>query len=284
MSFIKRRRKRMYYIVLAIGVIAGSVLGITLSCLFGLRREQIRQKESKENSVSVIFLKKEKQPGEEIRDSDIEIRELSKEVFPDYAMQKSYVVGKQAKSPLAAGMVLYENMVYVEEIENLYMRRHSYSYIKQMDTLKKGDIIDVRISFPNGADFIVLSKKTVLDVTGGETQGRDVERRLWLYVNEEEILRMSSCVVDAYINEGAYLYAVTYVNDMQDAAVVNYPVNEVVENLIKKDPNIIKIAQEQKTLELRSLIDGISVMRNESNEDNEGDKGETEHKALEYYE
>ena len=247
MSFIKRRRKRMHYVVFVIGVITGSVLGIILSCLFSLRREQIRQEESKANSVSVMFLKKEKQPGEVIRDSDIEIRELSKEVFLNYSMKRSDVVGKQAKSPLAAGMVLYENMVYVTENKNLYMRRHSYSYIKQMETLKKGDIIDVRVSFPSGADFIVLSKKTVLDVTDGETEGRDNQHRLWLHVSEEEILRMSSCVVDSYINEGAYLYAVTYVSDMQDAAVVNYPVNEVVENLIKKDPNIIKIAQEQKT-------------------------------------
>jgi hypothetical protein len=80
------------------------------------------------------------------------------------------------------------------------------------------------------------------------------ERVLWLGVNEEEILRMSSGVVDAYLFEEAYIYAVVYTSELQSSSIVNYPVNKVVEELIKKDPNIIQIAQDKKTYELRKRI------------------------------
>ena len=43
-------------------------------------------------------------------------------------------------------------------------------------------------------------------------------------------------------------------NSLQDTSIVNYPVNEVVEELIRKDPNIINVAQDKKTYELRSRI------------------------------
>jgi len=259
MSFIKRRRRRKFYVMLGIGLITGSVVG-SLGMKGYLSYQQRCDKiKMQKDSVPIYVLKEEKQKGEVIRNEDIVIKYVPKE-FGMCSVSKKDIINKEARDFLREGIILYENLVYEKASVDAGVRKHSYSYIRQIETLRKNDKVDIRISFPNGADFVVLSNKTVLNDVGGEKENSQDELRLWVHVDEEEILRMSSAVVDSYINEGAYLYAVSYLNELQDAAVVNYPVNEVVEELIKKDPNIIKIAQEKKTLEMRKFLDGVSVI------------------------
>ncbi len=49
--------------------------------------------------------------------------------------------------------------------------------------MKKSDFVDVRIKFPTGQDYILLSKKKVEDLSNN---------RVWYHMNEKEILSMSS--------------------------------------------------------------------------------------------
>lgn len=122
------------------------------------------------------------------------------------------------------------------------IRLHNYSYIRLTDKIEKGDYVDIRISFANGADFVLLSKKKVADIRYGQEEN-GVLSTLWMYVSEEEILRLSSAAVDAYINEGCSIYAIRYAKASQKQAYVNYPVNEVVRQLMDSDPNIVKKAE-----------------------------------------
>ncbi len=122
------------------------------------------------------------------------------------------------------------------------VRIHKYTFIHLTERMKKGDFIDIRISFSNGGDFILLSKKQIADISYGNPETGE-ENALWLYVAEEEILRLSSGVVDAYYNEGSKIYAIQYVSEEQKEAFVNYPVNQVVKQLIEDDPNIVKKAE-----------------------------------------
>lgn len=122
------------------------------------------------------------------------------------------------------------------------LRIHKYTYIKLTEKMKKGDYIDIRISFANGADFILLSKKQIGDIVYGNPE-MGSENALWLYMTEEEILRLSSGAVDAYLNEGSVIYAISYVEDSQKEAYVTYPVNDVVRQMIADDPNIVAKAE-----------------------------------------
>lgn len=121
------------------------------------------------------------------------------------------------------------------------MRLHKYTFIKLTERMKKGDYVDIRISFPNGADFVLLSKKQIQDISIPLENAE--ENALWLYVTEEEILRLSSAVVDAFLDDGCSVYAVQYIKDEQKAAIMNYKVNDVVAQLIADDPNIVKKAE-----------------------------------------
>ncbi len=245
MSVIKRKRKHGTKVV--IGTI---LLSVFFLCLwFGIRG---MRKHYGRSPVDLYILVCDKDAGEKIRQEDLKkVRLKGNGVKYSYSLMT--FLGKTARVHLTQGTVLDKCMVCEEEMPEDSLRQTSYSYIKQTAELKQGDYVDVRISFPNGADFIVLSKKKVLKVQESHEQDGTVDA-LYFALSEEEIMRMSSGVVDAYLTEGAYLYTVQYISDIQQEAVVNYPVNEVVEKLIKKDPNIIKIAQDAKITELRSKI------------------------------
>ena len=74
--------------------------------------------------------------------------------------------------------------------------------------LNTGDIVDVRIMFPNGTDYIVLAQKNVTNIEG-ET--------MWLQLAEDERLLLNSAVVDSFLEQGTKLYATKYVD--QDAQI-----------------------------------------------------------------
>lgn len=119
-------------------------------------------------------------------------------------------------------------------------RIHGFSYIKLTSQLNVGDYVDIRISFADGGDFVLLSKKKIQGISPlreGENEA------LWMVVSEEEILRLSSAVVDAYLNEGCFIYAIQYISETQKEAVVNYVVSDEVKQLMDEDPNIVKRAE-----------------------------------------
>ncbi|ROR25705.1 hypothetical protein EDD66_11061 [Mobilisporobacter senegalensis] len=137
------------------------------------------------------------------------------------------------------------------------LRLHYYNNIKLSDKISIGDYIDIRISYENGMDFIVLPKKRVIDVS---ISNNNLESCIWLEVSEEEILRMSSAFVDLYHYERSVIYAVKYLNEAQNIAKANYPVNDEVRKLIDSDPNIINKGIHLKESIYRKVIDKLDHM------------------------
>ena len=109
-----------------------------------------------------------------------------------------------------------------------------------MKVLQVGDFVDVRISFADGGDFVLLSKKEIQAI---EPLGDEGTNSLWFIVSEEELLRLSSAVVDVYLNEGCTIYAIEYVSKNQKEAVVNYVVSDLVKQLMEENPNIVEKAE-----------------------------------------
>lgn len=246
---IVRCRKKYYLRVVVKGILFVLCIGagILLGVIF-IKNKNGRIAEDKR--VYICALRKDVESGQLLTQDDVMKVPVINEGESFLAVGFDACIGKRLKQPLKKGSILSSYMLTDGENDRHGLRKVPYTFIRNADTLKRGDYIDVRISFPNGADFILLGKKEVIRV---EEQSSN-DRKLWLGLSEEEILRMSSGVVDAYLFEGAYIYATLYMNSLQDASIVNYPVNEVVEELIKKDPNIIKVAQDKKTYELRSRI------------------------------
>ena len=137
---------------------------------------------------------------------------------------------------------------------NSTYRLVEYSMIMLPTELQKGDTIDVRISYPNGQDFIVAAKKVV---------EKSDSTSIWLKLREDEILKMNSAIIESYSVEGAKLYAVNYTQPgIQAAANANYPVSDKVYELLVQDPNIATAIQQQ----YRTALNNHTLIRRPINE------------------
>ena len=176
--------------------------------------------------------------GEVIDESLLDKRTVSSsDRFDISATELADIAGMRAKIALPAGCVLTGDLVYdgpgISDDERLL----DLNNIVLPCDLKEGDIIDIRISFPNGEDYVVVKHKTVhsLITEADEVTGFSVN------VCEQEILRLSSADVDTEKYSDTTLYSVRYMGDFQQPATEYYPVNPEVFDLLGWDPNITEL-------------------------------------------
>ena len=126
-----------------------------------------------------------------------------------------------------------------------------YQSITISSTIEENDVVDIRICYPDGEDYLILSKKTVHDL-------KDMTScSLWL--NEEELLLMSSALVDLYLFQGGKIYTTKYIEPtIQDGLLSNYIPSKEVADVISKDPNIIETASAYLSEQQREELEGRS--------------------------
>jgi hypothetical protein len=135
------------------------------------------------------------------------------------------------KVGVPAGTIVTKDMVAeVDDQVQDDQRIEEYNMIVLPSELKNNQYIDIRIMLPTGENYIVVSKKKVLQCN---------LTTIWLKMSEEEILTLGNAIVEAYTATGTKLYATTYSDPgMQTAATPTYAVSEAVLSLINTDPNI----------------------------------------------
>lgn len=254
--FRNKQRKRQLWLAGVIGALLMAV-PFFISVVFLLLHEPeggLRQKEEEESKWETAWrLKTALEAGELIEDRSLEEIRIPRQAVAWKQCSREHLLGKAVKLDLSSGIILTEDMLYQGEVFADDIRTHNYGYIKLNHKMKPGDYVDIRISFPNGVDCIVLSKKKVMDISLYNSE-ENTENILWLEVGEDEILRLSSAAVDAYLWEGSSIYAIKYTAETQKKAIVTYPVNEVVLQLMKEDPNIIAKAEEAVSKRLREQL------------------------------
>lgn len=204
------------------------------------------QKQLEEETVAVQVASNDYQAGDILHESDLVTINIPKRAVPDNVLSTNDIVGKYTKINLKKNTPITESMLYEDGITPHDLRNQEFRLIELPSKLKKEEFVDVRVKFPTGQDYIVLSKKKVKDLANGT---------VWYEMNEKEILTMSSAIVDAYIND-ASIYALSYVDPyMQDGAYVTYPANEKVLDLIESDPNIIEVAKTELERRYRQKLE-----------------------------
>lgn len=206
-----------------------------------------------EEKVSVYMLKKDVAADDTVSADNLEMINIDRDMVPDNLLE---LTGSNMKYKIAfsSGTILTNNMVYEGDVLTDDLRIHNFPYIELTDKIEVGDYVDIRISFTNGYDYVLLSKKKVMDYSlYDEEAGTD--NSLWMNVGEEEIMRLSGAVVDASLSEGSRIYAIKYVSESQDGAIVNYPVSAAIQALIENDPNIVDEAQRIVTENLRESLE-----------------------------
>lgn len=155
-------------------------------------------------------------------------------------------MGCFARVDIPAGQAIYADCVTPLEITD-DTREYEMAVAHLMTGQKENDMVDIRIMFPNGEDYTVLSKKQIRNLALDQCI-------FYTYMTEDEIMRMSSAIIDAFTISGTKIYTTKYVEStLQEDAIPNYLVKPETLDLINSDPNITDIATE--TLNLQARID-----------------------------
>ena len=199
--------------------------------------------------VTAYVLQTDIQSGTNITVTDVKEERISKMMLPSDAISPADLTENTlAKINLTAGTVLTSSIIVESEdtISN-DVRLQEYNMIVLPTQLAVDDYIDIRWMLPNGQDYIVVSKKRVLDCN---------ENTIWINMTEDEILTMSGATVEAYTVTGSKLYAVKYVEPgNQISATSTYVPSKDVYDLILADPNIVNTAKEELNRKYSSLVD-----------------------------
>ncbi len=171
-------------------------------------------------------------------------------------------LGKRTKVDIAEGTQLVKGMLLEREF-GADDRAVEYKFIYCGGQIAEGDFVDVRIVYPDGSDYIVLTKKCV------ESIGEGDDTSVVLWCNEEEMLLMSSAVVDAFVyslqgysvkktdnytpSRNSRIYAVKYVEPtLQEASQSAYVPSAVTIKEISEDPNIVEAASKYLSEQVRA--------------------------------
>lgn len=233
-----------------IGIIIGLLIGCVGIAFFFMQATNYKKQidEVAANTKKAYALKKDVKSGESIRQEDlIEVNAL-KDVIPTDAITQMDITDKTiAKLDLKQGLVISKSMVQESDAKiTADVREQQYNMIVLPQYLDINDYIDIRITYPNGQDYIVASKKRIKQIS---------EDTIWIDMYEQETLVMTNAIVEAYKAPGSKLYATIYVEpgNQVDATPTYVPSSAVI-NVMNSDPNIVAEAKQALAARYASLM------------------------------
>lgn len=226
-----------------------------------------------ENQMNIIALNKDINQGELITEDMIKTVTYDKELLPtDILKDKEEIEDKVARMNLKANTIVTNSMLLErEDVLTSDLRKQDFDHILLNVNLQPGNFIDIRYRKKDGSDFVVASKKKILDRNDGImiTNITEKERN---YINNSTVLASLT---------GAVLYTTIYVDpENQPPAKITYEINKNIKEIIEKDPNIIRSSQE----ELKNRINQENNNDNNKEEiditKNHSDKSKDEFKPM----
>jgi hypothetical protein len=203
--------------------------------------------------------------GETVDASNVSLCQVRSDMPSELFIAEGGLGGRAMFDISAGSQILKGSLTSVNYEDDV--REMEFKFIYSGINIAEGDVVDVRIKFPDGTDYIIISKKTV--------EGLGENGEVILNVTEEELLLMDAAAVDAFIysaerydlgrsnNDEKYkpvdmsrIYAAKYAAPTtQEAARTFYTPSEAILNELENDPNIIFEAREYLTLTVREELE-----------------------------
>lgn len=251
MAKISKLKKRK--VLAIVGTVIIIILSFCLTFWFSIRQVENKYAseyerlttENANNKRKVYVALKKIYAGSQITEQDIAITEVFSSMDISCFIDASDI-GRIAAVDIDEGMPMLKIMLQSTLEKGL--REEEYSCIQLMSNLVENDFVDVRIVYPNGENYSILSRKAVHNLSLENNT-------VFFHVNEEEIMRMSSAIVDTYIHPGTVLYVTRYIEDGQTATIPNYEPSKAVMLAMSNDPNIIQTAAKKLNLKAREKIE-----------------------------
>lgn len=251
---MQRKAKNSFLLgVLVATIIMGIVVGVLL---YTLKKQQDEKKQIEEAKTNVYVLVNDCASGENISGKIIS-KEVQNDLVSSTAITSlnfSSIIDENtvAKIDLKKGTVLSSDMIAEsEDVVANDTRELELNMIVLPTYLEKNDYIDIRLTLPSGEDFIVVSKKKIIDSN---------ESTMWINCSEAENLILSNAIVESYQIVGSKLYAIRYVEPgIQSTASITYVPSSGIIELINSNPNIVEKAK----IELANRINNLAKYRND---------------------
>ncbi len=233
-----------------VGIIVGLLIGCVGIAFFFMQATNYKKQidTAQANTKKAYVLKNDIKSGEKITSEDLLEISAIKDVIPtDYVKREDITENTIAKLDLTKGLVLSKALIQESDAKvTADLREQQYNMIVLPQYLEEGNYIDIRLTLPNGQDYIVVSKKRIKQIT---------EDTIWIDMYEQESLVMSNAIVEAYMMPGSKLYATTYVEPgIQANAIPTFVPRAEVINLMNSDPNIVAEARQELAARYSSLM------------------------------
>lgn len=257
-KIMQSRKKHKKLVITLILVLAGLIAVTSIGCfaiseITGVYKKQLDEFKMKEyQSKRMVYVPRAKIKYDSVLGENMfDVVQISSSV-PQSSYMSKEDIGKVSAIDIEAGIPVMKCMLADSKIPD-DLREEEFNMFMIQTNLAKNDYVDLRICFPNGEDYIVVSKKKINNI--------DLKNNvIWTYLDEKEIMTVSCAVIDAYLRKGTKLYVVKYVQPViQKQAIPTYPVNNDVIQVMNSDPNILSkagnalAAQARLNLETRLL-------------------------------
>jgi hypothetical protein len=236
--FSKEAQKRIQFLK---GAGSMFIVGAVFFASYSIFTSNINESKARESlakqklqNITVYIAKNELQQGTVIQKGDFIRTEYPAKYVVKGALTTDGTgevlrIDTNSKTQLTSSMITDNNNVVTNDL-----RKQDYSCFTLNKNLTKGAYVDIRLKKKDGSDYVVASKKQVIDLNGST---------MITEINENERDYINNAIVYASLT-GATLYTTIYVDPVnQNAAPITYQPSTDIKNMISSNPNVVKDAQ-----------------------------------------
>jgi hypothetical protein len=241
---MQKKARNSFLLGMIITLIVCAIIGVIL--YIAVIGPENKASKEKGTATKAYALNRDVKSGQEITTDMLSPINTYSNLIPQNYIDSTILTRVESGKKVVAKVDLYKNTILtastVTTEENTVtkdVRTMEYNMLTLPINLTIGDYVDIRITFPDGQDFIVIAKKEIKNIQGNTVT---------FDMSEADIVMLNSAIVESYIMKASNIYIAKYVEPgMQEKAANTYvPTAEVI-RLIETDSNIVSTAKNELT-------------------------------------
>lgn len=241
---MQKKARNSFLLGMIITLIVCAIIGVIL--YIAVIGPENKASKEKGTATKAYALNRDVKSGQEITADMLSPINTYSNLIPQNYIDSTILTSVESGKKVVAKVDLYKNTILtastVTTEENTVtkdVRTMEYNMLTLPINLTIGDYVDIRITFPDGQDFIVIAKKEIKNIQGNTVT---------FDMPEADIVMLNSAIVESYIMKASNIYIAKYVEPgMQEKAANTYvPTAEVI-RLIETDSNIVSTAKNELT-------------------------------------
>lgn len=278
MMLVGPMKKKLVSTVIVVIVVLTAIFGAILYLVWSGQQNEIKSLQLKAETIERYVFTKNFSAGHVIDTDDLRLAAVKAETTPDNSFSRymsvtpenrqeiylltgtnyneyesvptlDVLVGRKLRINVSTNTTLTEEMlVPSNEMATDDLRLEEFAMVTLPSDTLDGDYVDIRITFPTGEDFSVLTGKKIEKYT---------DNTIFMKLTEDDILTMGSAIVEAYMYEGTKIYATKYVDPFNQ--LYNH---DKVDYVAKYENTLATLIEAKKQAKLDEIISKLAEEKN----------------------